>query len=90
MVRRGIIAYVLTTALTGFIVQAFLAQRLFQLTRSWLMMALVAPFWCGALGAGLVSAVFVALFAEYKDRGKLTYPVSSRRHIPHGQLGLLT
>ena len=39
------------------------------------MLALVAPCWLGACGAGLVSAVFVSLFPGYEDRGKLTYPV---------------
>lgn len=73
--RRGIIAYVLTTSLTGCIVQAFLAHRLFQLTKSLPMLLAVAPFWLAAVGAGLTSAVFVALFPGYDSRAKLTYPV---------------
>lgn len=86
--RRGVIAYVLTTSLTGCIVQAFLAQRLFQLTKSTLMLLAVAPFWLGALGAGLTSAVFVALFPGYNDRAKLTYPVRRATTLcPHEGCG---
>jgi hypothetical protein len=70
------VAYVLTSSLGGAIVQVVLASRYWVLSKNVVACLLIAVCWVAHIGGGIVSAVWIARFPGYDQRGKLTVPVT--------------
>ena len=62
--------------MTGAIVQAVLGARYWALSKNVVACTVIGACWLSGLGGAFVSAVWVARFPSYEDRGKLTIPVT--------------